>query len=74
MLVLEPANTSPGRKRLIVTFGWIGSDAFSVLSQRPAWWPRFRSTLRSTAMTARLGRLLGIAIAILFVTGLISHY
>ena len=46
----------------------------SGLSQRPAWWPRFRSTLRSTAVTARVGRVLGIAIAVLFVTGLLSHY
>jgi hypothetical protein len=41
---------------------------------RPRWWPRFRSTLRSTAVTARVGRVLGIAIAVLFVTGLLSHY
>jgi Oxidoreductase molybdopterin binding domain len=34
----------------------------------------FRSTLRSTAVTSRLGRVLGIAIAVLFVTGLISHF
>jgi hypothetical protein len=46
----------------------------TVLSQRPAWWPRFSSTLRSTAVTARVGRVLGIAIAVLFVTGLLSHY
>ena len=41
---------------------------------RPRWWPRFTSTLRSTAVTSRLGLVLGIAIAILFVTGLLSHY
>lgn len=45
-----------------------------MLQERPRWWPHFSSTLRSTAVTARLGRLLGIAIAILFVTGLLSHY
>jgi hypothetical protein len=42
--------------------------------QRPRWWPRFTSTLRSTAVTSRFGLVLGIAIAILFVTGLLSHY
>ena len=45
-----------------------------MLRQRPRWWPRFTSTLRSTAVTARIGRVLGIAIAVLFVTGLLSHY
>jgi hypothetical protein len=41
---------------------------------RPAWWPRFSSTVRSTAVTARVGRVLGIAIGICFLTGLLSHY
>jgi DMSO/TMAO reductase YedYZ molybdopterin-dependent catalytic subunit len=45
-----------------------------VVQQRPRWWPRFSSTLRSTAVTAGIGRALGIAIAVLFVTGLLSHY
>src|SRR3954453_22813782 len=45
-----------------------------MLQQPPSWWPSFRSTLRSTAVTARVGRVLGIAIAVLFVTGLLSHY
>jgi hypothetical protein len=40
---------------------------------RPGWWPHFSSTLRSTAVTARLGRVLGIAIALCFGTGLISE-
>jgi molybdopterin-dependent oxidoreductase-like protein protein len=40
----------------------------------PSRWPRFTSTLRSTALTARLGRVLGICFAICFVTGLLSHY
>ena len=40
----------------------------------PARWPRFTSTLRSTAVTARIGRLLGICFAVCFVTGLLSHY
>ncbi len=41
---------------------------------RPSWWPRFSSTLRSTALTARLGRALAIAISISFLTGLLSLY
>src|SRR5688500_7989279 len=41
---------------------------------RPPWWPRFRSTLRSTTVTARVGRRLGIAIGACFLTGLLSHY
>ncbi|MDT4912093.1 MAG: hypothetical protein QOC66_1221, partial [Pseudonocardiales bacterium] len=40
----------------------------------PPIWPRFTSTLRSTALTARVGRILGICFAICFVTGLLSHY
>ncbi len=40
----------------------------------PPWWPRFSSPLRSTALTARLGRLVGICFGICFVTGLLSHY
>jgi hypothetical protein len=45
-----------------------------MVQQRPRWWPKFSSTLRSTADTARVGRVLGIAITMLFVTGLLSHY
>lgn len=41
---------------------------------RPPWWPHFSSTLRSTALTARLGRVLGIGVGICFVTGLLSYY
>lgn len=41
---------------------------------RPARWPRFISPLRSTALTARIGRVLGICFGICFVTGLLSHY
>ena len=40
----------------------------------PGFWPRFRSPLRSTAFTARVGRVLGICFATCFVTGLLSHY
>ncbi|MEO8107343.1 MAG: molybdopterin-dependent oxidoreductase [Actinomycetes bacterium] len=41
---------------------------------RPKVWPRFTSPLRSTAVTARLGSLLGICIVICFATGMLSHY
>lgn len=41
---------------------------------RPSWWPHFRSPLRSTAVTARLGRALGICFLVCFVTGLVSYY
>jgi hypothetical protein len=40
----------------------------------PRFWPHFTSPLRSTALTARVGRLLGIFFGICFVTGLLSHY
>jgi hypothetical protein len=45
-----------------------------VWSHRPAWWPRFSSTLRSTAVTARLGLVLGIAVGICFLTGLLNYF
>ena len=41
---------------------------------RPGRWPRFSSPLRSTAVTARVGRLLGIGFAVCFLTGMLSHY
>jgi hypothetical protein len=44
------------------------------MRDKPSWWPRFASPLRSTALTARLGRILGICFSICFVTGLLSHY
>src|SRR6266516_80445 len=40
----------------------------------PQAWPRFTSTLRSTAVTARVGTVLGCCFAICFVTGVLSHY
>ncbi len=40
---------------------------------RPVWWPHFTSTVRSTALTARLGRALGIAFSLCFLTGLLSY-
>ncbi|MFL6164210.1 MAG: molybdopterin-dependent oxidoreductase [Jatrophihabitantaceae bacterium] len=42
--------------------------------QRPARWPAITSAARGPALTARIGRLLGIAFGICFVTGLLSHY
>ena len=53
----------------------VGSASLEIMLQhRPRWWPSFSSTLRSTAVTARIGRMLGIAIGVLFLTGLLSHY
>ncbi len=43
-------------------------------TSRPRWWPHFTSPLRSTAVTARLGRAVGICFAVCFVTGMLSHY
>jgi len=40
----------------------------------PRLWPRFSSALHSAAVTARVGRVLGIAFGLCFVTGLLSHY
>jgi DMSO/TMAO reductase YedYZ molybdopterin-dependent catalytic subunit len=41
---------------------------------RPRWWPRFHSPLRSTALTARLGAVIGVAVGVCMITGLLSHY
>jgi len=43
-------------------------------ASRPQRWPAFTSPLRSTALTARIGRVLGICFSVCFVTGLLSHY
>ena len=40
----------------------------------PVWWPHFTSPVRSTTLTARLGRAVGIAVTLCFGTGLLSHY
>ena len=40
----------------------------------PPLWPRFPSSVRSLALTARVGRVLGIFFTICFVTGVLSHY
>ncbi|MGI8667687.1 MAG: molybdopterin-dependent oxidoreductase [Jatrophihabitans sp.] len=45
-----------------------------LLRDRPPIWPEFHSPLRGVATTARIGRVLGIAFGICFVTGLLSHY
>ncbi|PZS29179.1 MAG: molybdopterin-binding protein [Pseudonocardiales bacterium] len=37
-------------------------------------WPKFSSPLHSPAVIARVGRVLGIVLALCFVTGLLSHY
>jgi DMSO/TMAO reductase YedYZ molybdopterin-dependent catalytic subunit len=41
---------------------------------RPSRWPHFRSPLRSTAVTARLGLLVGICFGVCFITGMLSYY
>jgi hypothetical protein len=46
----------------------------ALLQTKPPRWPHFDSALRSTAVTARIGRVLGIAFGVCFVTGLLSHY
>ena len=45
-----------------------------ILTEKPPFWPTFSSPLRSTAVTARVGRVLGIAFVVCFITGLLSHY
>lgn len=42
-------------------------------AERPGWWPHFSSPVRSTALTARLGRALGLAFTLCFLTGLLSY-
>ncbi len=42
--------------------------------QPPPFWPRFSSPLHNPAVTARVGRILGIFFTICFVTGVLSHY
>src|SRR3954452_2768871 len=44
------------------------------LLSKPGLWPRFSSPVRSTALTARRGSMVGICFGICFVTGLLSHY
>ena len=46
----------------------------TVLRAKPARWPHFTSPLRSTALTARVGAVLGACFAICFLTGLLSAY
>jgi Oxidoreductase molybdopterin binding domain len=52
----------------------VPDDVSVKLPDRPKLWPRFSSPLRSTAITARVGRVLGICFGICFVTGMLSHY
>jgi hypothetical protein len=46
----------------------------SLPAEPPSRWPKFSSPLRGPALTARVGRVLGIAFAVCFATGLLSHY
>lgn len=45
-----------------------------MLAAPPPFWPAFAAGVRSEAVTARIGRLLGIAFGLCFLTGLLSHY
>ena len=49
-------------------------NALKLPENPPPLWPKFSSPLRSTALTARVGRVLGICFGICFATGLLSHY
>ena len=40
----------------------------------PPLWPRFSEAVRGEALTAHVGRILGIGFALCFLTGLYSHY
>jgi len=42
--------------------------------QKPTWWPHFSSPLRSTALTARIGSVVGVCFLVCFATGLLSAY
>jgi len=44
------------------------------LKDPPPLWPTFTSRLRDPAVTARIGRVLGMAFVVCFATGLLSHY
>ncbi|MBV9820897.1 MAG: molybdopterin-dependent oxidoreductase [Actinobacteria bacterium] len=46
----------------------------AALATPPPFWPAFSAGPRSEAVTARIGRLLGIAFGLCFLTGLLSHY
>ncbi len=53
----------------------IETKMFSLLPDNPPKiWPKFRSPLHTPAVTARVGRVLGICFTVCFVTGLLSHY
>ena len=45
-----------------------------MLQRRPPFWPVFGDRVRSEAITARVGSLLGLAFGLCFVTGLLSRY
>jgi hypothetical protein len=44
------------------------------VTERPQRWPAFTSPIRSTALTARVGSLVGICFLVCLGTGLLSHY
>ncbi|HST46760.1 molybdopterin-dependent oxidoreductase [Jatrophihabitans sp.] len=45
-----------------------------LLARKPPFWPAFSARLRSEAVTARVGSVLGVAFGLCFATGLLSHY
>jgi hypothetical protein len=59
--------------RVYIYHGTI-DDVLKLPPNPPKFWPRFSSPLRSLAVTARVGRVLGICFGICFITGLLSHY
>ena len=68
----KPASSRTGARAAASMVGM--SRPGPIIPVRPARWPRFSSPLRSTALTARLGRLVGICFGVCFVTGMLSHY
>jgi hypothetical protein len=52
----------------------IAARPLAMLATQPPGWPAFRGRLRSEAITARVGLLLGIAVGLCFGTGILSHY
>jgi DMSO/TMAO reductase YedYZ molybdopterin-dependent catalytic subunit len=49
-------------------------DKLKLPDNPPPFWPKFTSPLHNPAVTARVGRVLGIFFTICFITGLLSHY
>jgi hypothetical protein len=54
--------------------GSVATRVRTLITTEPVFWPHFNSSLRSLALTARIGRVLGIFFTVCFITGLLSHY